>query len=200
MRHGLLTAVFILAAASAALAEPPARGESDWPCRQVKVAGLSVASIWNGPPIDGVARPTDPATSDLVARLAARRTSLEDAQELIDEFAKAAGDARKERLTGLFASLYDKLDHERSDVVAGLERYGRAQKDFAQKLRDATEKLRQAQDARRDSEEIKELAKAFEWNMRMFEERRKATTYVCESPALIEQRLGALARIIEAAI
>jgi len=34
----------------------------------------------------------------------------------------------------------------------------------------------------------------------MFEERRKATVYVCETPALIEQRLGALARAIEAAM
>jgi len=196
-----LAPVFVLSLAFAAplgaRAEPPTRPESDWPCRQVKVANLSLAAIWSGPPIDAAPRGND---ADLVARLAARRTPLEEAQKLVADFAQSAGAARKERLGQLFAGVYDKLDRERADVVAGLERYGRAQKDFAQRLRDSTQKLREAQDARRDPGEIQELSKALEWNLRMFEERRKATVYVCETPALIEQRLGALARAIEAAM
>ncbi len=117
----------------------------------------------------------------------------------MSDYAQSAGAKRKERLTQLFARLYDKLDSERSQVLAGLERYGRAQKEAAQRLRDETQKLREAQDARRDVGEIKELATALEWNTRMFEERRKAVVFACETPALIEQRLGALARMILAA-
>ena len=182
-------------------AEPPQRAESDWPCRQVKVASLSLEAIWTGPPIDRSAQSEpDPALSDLVARLAARRTPLEEAQKLVNDFAQSAGDKRKERLTQLFARLYDKLDAERGQVIGGLERYGRAQKDAAQRLREETQRLREAQDAHRDAAEINELSTALAWNTRGFEERRKAVVFACETPALIEQRLGALARVILAAM
>jgi hypothetical protein len=185
----------------AAHAEPPTRVEADWPCRQVKVPRLSLAAIWSGPSIEGVARSSDdPAFGDLVARLAARRTPLDEAQKRIDDFAKAAGAARKERLTQVFAALYDRLDGERSEVVEGLERYGRAQKEFAQRLRDETQKLREAQDAKVELDKLKDLSERVLWDTRMFEERRKAVTFVCETPALIEQRLGALARVILAAM
>jgi len=118
----------------------------------------------------------------------------------VADHAQAAGPRRKERLTQLFARLYDNLDAERALVIGGLERYGRAQRDAAQRLREDTQKLREAQDAHHDATELKELATALEWNMRMFEERRKALVFACETPALIEQRLGALARMILAAM
>src|SRR5262245_42336450 len=55
----------------------------DWPCSQVKVPEISVAAVWAGPAIDDVgnAWEEDAAIKDLVARLAARRTPLEDAQK-----------------------------------------------------------------------------------------------------------------------
>jgi hypothetical protein len=196
-----LAILLLVLAAPPCGAEPPQRAEGDWPCRQVKVASLSLEAIWTGPAIDPSAKgEPDPALSDLVARLAARRTPLEEAQKLVNEFAQSAGDKRKERLTQLFERLYDRLDAERGQVIAGLERYGRAQKDAAQRLREETQKLREAQDAHRDSAEINELSTALAWNTRGFEERRKAVVFACETPALIEQRLGALARVILAAM
>jgi hypothetical protein len=201
IRTILLATLLFVASFPARGAETPGRAESDWPCRQVKVASLSLEAIWSGPPIDrSTQAQSDPALSDLVLRLAARRTSLEEAQKLVSEFAQGAGTMRKERLTQLFARLYDKLDAERSQVIGGLERYGRAQKEAAQRLREETQKLREAQDARRDAAEINELSTALAWNTRMFEERRKAVVFACETPALIEQRLGALARMILAAM
>ena len=201
IRTNLLAALFLVASTPTCGAEPPERAESDWPCRQVKVASLSLEAIWSGPPIDRSSQAlSDPALSDLVSRLAARRTPLEEAQKLVGEYAQSAGEKRKERLTQLFARLYDKLDAERSQVIGGLERYGRAQKEAAQRLREDTQKLREAQDARHDAAEIKDLSTALAWNMRLFEERRKAVVFACETPALIEQRLGALARMILAAM
>jgi hypothetical protein len=53
----------------------------DWPCQQLKVPGISIASVWTGPAIDpNDTKPVDAATADLVARLAARRTPIEEAQ------------------------------------------------------------------------------------------------------------------------
>ncbi|HXY58753.1 MAG TPA: hypothetical protein VEH76_09235 [Methylocystis sp.] len=185
-----------------ALAAPPPRDQGDWPCRQIKVADLALAAIWAGPPIAEAQKHwrDDSEISDLAARLAARRTPIETAEKLIVDFAKAAGERRNERLTLLFAALYDTLDSERSQVVAGLERFGRTQKETAEELRRETEELREAQDAHVDQEKLLQRSEKLQWDMRIFDERRKSVSYVCESPALIEQRLGALARAIEAAM
>ncbi|HEY8260676.1 MAG TPA: hypothetical protein VIG55_05650 [Methylosinus sp.] len=193
----------------AAHAAPRSDAQSDWPCRQAKVASVAVAGVWSGPPIEGAAKLVheDPALADLVARLAARRTSIEEAQALIADFAKAAGDKRKERLTALFAGVYERLDAERREVLDGLDRYGAKQKQLAEKLRQETQALRAEQDKTpQDAQQIeharkiKEASEALQWDMRVFDERRHALSYVCEAPALIEQRLGALARAIEAGI
>ncbi len=186
----------------AADAQQGARNQGDWPCRQIKVAHLSLAAIWSGPPIDEAAKiwRDDNALVELVSRVSARRTPMEDAAKLVEKFARDAGTARKERLTLLFAGVFDKLDGERSDVVAGLDRYGRAQKDIAERVRGEAQKLREAQDAGADAAKLRELGDTLQWDMRVFEERRKAVTFVCETPAIIEQRLGALARAILAAM
>jgi len=192
----------MLCSVSGARAAPPSRDQGDWPCRQIKVADLALAAIWTGPSIEEAQKRwrDDAEISDLASRLAARRTPLENAEKLIADFAKTAGDKRKERLTLLFAALYDTLDGERSQVVAGLERFGRTQKETAEQLRRETEELRQAQDVHADQEKLRQMSEKLQWDMRIFDERRKSVSYVCESPALIEQRLGALARAIEAAM
>ncbi len=201
-RKAALAALAFFAAAAAAAAQQPARDQGDWPCRQIRVLNLSPGAIWSGPPLEGLAQNwrDDAGLNELALRLAARRTPLEAAEKLIGEFAQRAGAARKERLTALFAVVYEKLDFERRDVVLGLDRYGRAQKETAERLRQQAQKLREAQDAKTGAEQLKDLSEKLQWDMRLFEERRQAATFVCETPALIEQRLGALARAIVAAI
>ena len=52
----------------------------DWPCVQAKVPEISVVAVWDGPPIEPTAVMAGRAgIKDLVARLAARRTPMEDA-------------------------------------------------------------------------------------------------------------------------
>src|ERR1700675_945203 len=60
----------------------------DWPCQQLKVPEISIASIWTGPPIEAAdqEKPTEAKQAELVARLAARRTSMEDARKLIADY------------------------------------------------------------------------------------------------------------------
>src|SRR6516164_3714369 len=59
----------------------------DWPCNQIKVPEISVAAVWTGPSIDdvGTAWEEDATIKDLVARLAARRTPLDEAQKAISD-------------------------------------------------------------------------------------------------------------------
>ena len=206
-RHFALAAVLALLPAGAASAQSASRGQGDWPCRQVRVPSLSMESVWTGPPIDAAAKAwrEDPEIFDLVARVSVRRTPIEAAEKLIAEFAKGAGDKgagdkRRERLAMLFAGVFERLDTERREVVAGLDRYGLKQKEMAEKLRLATQNLREQQDkAPADPVKTKELGEALQWDLRIFEERGRALVFVCETPALIEQRLGALTRAIRAA-
>src|SRR5215472_3691541 len=80
----------------------------DWPCAQAKVPELSVAAVWDGPPIDGVGETwkSDPKVRDLVARLAARRTPLEEAQKAAEDFIAASGPDKAAKAKLLFAGLF----------------------------------------------------------------------------------------------
>jgi hypothetical protein len=203
MFRTIVIAALSLVSAVAARAETSATAPSDWPCRQAKVASVALAGIWTGPAIDDAAKALrdEPAMADLATRISARRTALEEAQTLVETFAKASGETRKLRLTALFAGVYERLEAERRQVLDGLDRYGARQKRLAEKLREETQAMRAEQDkAPPDAQKIKDASEALQWDLRVFDERRKALSYVCETPALIEQRLGALARTIESAI
>jgi hypothetical protein len=175
----------------------------DWPCMQIKVPELSVAALWSGPSIDdvGTAWQEDPATRDLVARLAARRIPLDDAQTAISDFLTGSAGERQQMAKLVFAGLFATLNQERSQVMDGIERFYRQQKVFAEKTRSEIAELRELQDATaHDQSKIDELANRVAWDTRIFEERRKTIGYACEVPILIERRLFALARMIEQSI
>jgi hypothetical protein len=173
---------------------------ADWPCNQIKVPEISVAAVWAGPSIDvaGDAWEQDPAISDLVARLAARRTSLDDAQQAISDFIAGNAEERTLKAKLLFAGLFATLNQERSQVMNGIERFYRQLKAFADRIRVEIAELRELQDAPdRDQGRLDELANRIDWDTRLFEERRKTISYACEVPVLIERRLFALARTIQ---
>jgi hypothetical protein len=66
-------------------------------------------------------------------------------------------------------------------------------------VKSQVEALNAAQsEAGADQQKIADLSNRVQWDTRVFEDRRRALTYVCETPVLIEQRLGALARTIAA--
>jgi hypothetical protein len=172
----------------------------DWPCSQVKVPEISVAAVWAGPAIDDVgnAWEEDPVIRELVARLAARRTSLDDAQKAISDVITGTEPERQKKAKLLFAGLFKTLNRERSDVMRGLERYFRKQREFSEQIRSTIVQLHELQDRPdADQSRVDELANRVEWDTRVFEERRKTITFVCEVPVAIEQRLFALARAIQ---
>ncbi len=166
-------------------------GASDWPCPQVLVRQISLPAVWSGPSIDGVDWRRDPAQVARIAKLAARRTPIEDAQKSIEDIATTSGPRKDTELLALFVGLFERLDAERTQIIDGLVRFGRKQRDLA-------ETIKAEQAARRGKvPDAESAAKRLDWNLRVFEERRQALASVCESPALIEQRLFALARTIQ---
>ena len=173
----------------------------DWPCQQLKVPEISIASVWTGPPIGSIdaAKPTDPKEVELVSRLAARRTPIEDARKLIADFMVGTREEKQEKAKRLIAGLYATLNAQRDEVMNGIERFSRKQKAMAEQIRSETEKIRQLQDQPgNDPAQNEALANQLSWQTRIFEDRRKSTSYVCDVPVLLEKRLFDLASAIQA--
>jgi hypothetical protein len=181
---------------SAHAAGPP---DPNWPCVQPKVPQMSAAAMWDGPSIADVgnAWQDDPKIADLVVRLAARRTPLDAAQKAIAGFVTGSPAERQDKAKKLFAGLFDTLNQQRSEVMSGIERVDRKQKDLADKIRSDVTLLHELEDKpEQDQSRINSLASEVEWSTRIFEDRRKTIRYVCEVPTVIEQRVFALARAI----
>ena len=185
----------------------PARADDprypDWPCVQAKVPEISAAAVWAGPPLDDAAKSweNDPHLKDLVPQLAQRRVPIEDAQKAITEFVVGNVSERERKGTLLFAGLLERINRERAEVMIGIERLGRRQKDLAEKIRSDISELHKLQDSTTPNEtRIQELGNQVQWSTRIFEDRQKSVRYVCEVPTLIEQRLFALGRAVQQAM
>jgi len=189
--------------ASPALAQP--KGDPDWPCVQRKVSTLSPGTVWTGPDLaEAGAWRDDFEAAQLAQKIASRRTPLDDVDPLLDAFAQAAGPEKDKRLTRVFAGVFEVINGERNKVVAGIGRYAQGQRRMAERIRDEADKISatkdgpSAQDARDMRKEASELETKFAWDRRIFQERSQSLTYVCEVPTLLEQRLGEIARRIQA--
>jgi hypothetical protein len=171
----------------------------DWPCVQAKVPEISIAAVWDGPPIDDVTNAwhSDSTIESLVARLAARRIPLEEAQKNVTDFIAAAGPEKARKGVLLFTGLFETLNRQRTEIMNGLERLHRREKDLGDQIKADVAALRELQDKPQpDEAKISELNVKIEWSTRIFDDRRKSVRYACEVPTIIERRLGALARTI----
>ena len=173
----------------------------DWPCQQLKVPGISLANVWHGPAIDlNDTKPVDAATSDLVSRLAARRTPMEDARKLITATVAGTGEEKQDKAKTLFTALYSRLNAQRNQVMDGIERFRASKRRWPSDPGGNPEAARPAGQgefgpgAGRCAGEPAGLADAH------FEDRRKSTSYVCDVPVLIEKRLFDLGSAIQPAL
>ena len=191
--------LFVIAASSEfCLAADPRY--PDWPCTQAKVPEISLAAVWAGPPLDDVADKwkNDARVSDLIPKLAARKTPLDDAKKAITEFLAGSSATKTETGKLLFAGLFETLNAQRASVMNGLERVTRRQREAADKIRADTLALHTLQGATPpDQAKIDDLSNQLVWQTRIFEDRRRVIGFVCEVPTAIDQRLFALGRVIQ---
>jgi hypothetical protein len=199
MKYRTAIAVWLAVTATIRFAHAADPRYPDWPCAQAKVPEISLAAVWAGPPLDDVSRKwkEDATVSALVAKLAARRTPLEDAQKAVTEYLNGAADK-----TGsgklLFAGLFDSLNAQRSQVLNGLERVTRKQREAADRIRSDTLALQALQsETPPDQTKIDDLGNQLIWQTRIFEDRSRVIKFVCEVPTAIDQRLFALGRTIQ---
>jgi hypothetical protein len=197
-----------IAALAVALAGSPAfaadAANPDWPCVQRKIATLTAAQMWDGPPVDGLAGWGDnEAVSKLIAVLVSRRVPLDEAAAAIAAFAAAQPpDKRDDALTLLFAGLLSTTNGDRAVVISGIERFQQRQRARAAELERQGAAIRRLRErAATDEKAQAELAAAeegYNWDARVFTERQQSLPLACEVPVLIEQRLFELGREIRA--
>jgi hypothetical protein len=191
--------VVSLAASSAIAAES---ANPDWPCVQRKVVTLTAAQMWDGPAVDGLVQWSDnEAIRKLVALLASRRVSIEDAAATVERFAAAQPqDKRDDALKLVFAGLLSTINSDRRAVMSGIERFQQRQRGRAAELERQGAVIRQLKERAATDERVRpELAAAqerYDWDARVFGERQQSLPLACEVPVLIEQRLFELGREI----
>jgi hypothetical protein len=197
---GVATAALLAAAMSTEFSLAADPRYPDWPCAQAKVPEISLAAVWAGPSLDDIKDKwkDDAKVSALVAKLAARRLPLEEAQKAVTEYLTAAAADKASQGKLLFAGLFDALNAQRSSVMNGLERVMRKQREAADKIRADTLALQALQDAPKpDQAKVDEFGNQLVWETRIFEDRRRVVKFVCEVPTAIDQRLFALGRTIQ---
>ena len=177
-----------------------------WPCVQRKVPNLSIGQMWSGPIVDKSSEEmvNDDAITALASALAVRRTSLEEAEKLVQEFAKASGENREDHLAHVFALVFERIDSERAQIISGIARYAGKQTGLAERI-DAKQEELAALEAKEEKtndewDRQEELMDTLEWDTRLFDARKESLTYVCETPVILEKRAFALSRMIAGAI
>jgi hypothetical protein len=177
-------------AAAAATGEDP-----DWPCIQRLVPEIAPAVIWPGPPIEQVNGPANPGLDELSGELAARRVPLDEARARVEEFAAALAEEQKaEQLTGLFLRTLEIINNDRSSIIEGIKEYARGQRALAQSINEKNERLIEL--PKDQVLERETLVAERDWDVRIFDDRARSLTYLCEQPVLLDQRAFALARAI----
>jgi hypothetical protein len=199
MKLTAMTFALLVGAGTIATAAPRTI-DPDWPCQQVKVSELSIASFWTGPAIDPTTSnwQQDAGVVALVGTVTQRRLPMDQAAQRIAGFAKAAEKDKQRELSLLFAGVFDVLNRERATVMKGLDRFSQRQKVLAANLRQQGEDLRAAQAATpADDAKVGELTQHLSWDQQFFEARRQSLRYACDVPTAIEQRLYGLAKAIQ---
>lgn len=193
-----LLGLALVAAAAPAAAQP--KPDPNWPCVQRRVPTISAGAVWAGPDLAAAGEwGKDFEAAALAQKLASRRTDLNEVGGLVDAFAKTAGADRDVRLTRVFAGVLELVNAERDRILQGIERYAKGQIQLAERLRQDADQISAATD-RPGAEappEIKDAQGRFVWDKRIFQERREALTYVCETPVLLEQRVYEIAQNIQ---
>ena len=191
----------LLAMAAPAQAQRAATGPPDWPCVQRLIPELQWSTIWSGPPIDELERNwwDDEEVGRAVRFASQRETSLQAALERVEDLADATSENREERLTYLFAGLFERIGRERGRTIDAIRRYARGQVVQLEKIGQLVDRLEDARSRNGPgAETVQSLEQEIYWERRVFEDRQASLRALCEQPYLLEERLSRLVRAIQA--
>lgn len=204
MIRSLAAASAALAAAALLMAAPLAaqpKADPDWPCPQRKTPEIDLAQVWNGPDPASAGKWTDDQdAAALAVKLSSRRTPAKEFAPLLDGFVKEAGAEADKGLLRVMAGVYEIINDQRGKLIHGIERYARGQQRLADRIRDEADELSKVRSSitAPETPESRKLDEQLHWDTRIFDERAKSLTYVCETPVLLEQRAFDIGQQIQA--
>jgi hypothetical protein len=197
----LLAAAAFLATSAPAVAQRAATGPPDWPCVQRLIPSLDWSAMWNGPSIEELERNwwDDDAVGRTVRYASTRTTPLEAALERVRRFGEEVSGDRDEKLTMLFAGLFERIGRERGQTIDAIRRYARGQVVQLEKIGKLVDQLDEARSADgADLASVQRLEQEIFWERRVFEDRQASLRALCDQPYLLEERLSRLVRAIQA--
>ena len=158
--------------------------------------------MWSGPPIDDALKSwhNNESLREIVTYLVDDTTEDADGVKRIEDFAKSLEGDKTKQLTELFAALFQTMGDRRTSFQDGIKRYFRRQEDQAKTINEIQAQLRELKKKKvpENDPQMLEQKKLAAWNNRVYDERQKLIPYVCQIPILVEQKLGAYARAIQA--
>lgn len=173
-------------------------GDENWPCVQRKVEHLSWGMMWTGPALPEEPEwRRDPKLAELVPLLTARGIPLTELDPALARVAEG-GDAR---LALLFAGAFAEIDRERYRIIGGISRFAEKQRGLSDQIDAKRARLAELQATAKPDDfdaqdEIERLQDEILWDTRIYQDRQRSITYICESPVLLEKRSFAVAQAI----
>jgi hypothetical protein len=132
--HGLNLVLNVLVVSALSVPAQAYEPKKNWPCVQVKVPELSPAMMWAGPELTGPAAEwrKSPNAGTTAKKLVVRRYDEAQVAAFIAAFAKQLDkNERPVEMTRLFAASFDLVAAERRDIIAGIERFTKRQRQLA---------------------------------------------------------------------
>ncbi|MCC5884289.1 MAG: hypothetical protein JJU25_16855 [Halomonas sp.] len=185
-------------------AQRAAAGPPDWPCVQRLIPELSWGTIWTGPSPEELEQAWwEDEEVGRVARFAISRSTpeaqaLERVREFVESVSEEASEEEAEqRLTLLFAGLFELTNRERRRTIDGIRSASRAQLARLGTISAMVDELeeRRAEEGA-DAAEVEHLSEALFWEQRTFQQRQQALPAMCEQPYLLEEKLSRMVRTI----
>lgn len=194
-----LAALFLIGPAP--LARAADFSDPTWPCIQRKVETLSTGLMWPHPvpPVE-LTGDQKTAVDELVGRLVLRRIAVEDLKPQVSAFVTSHGhDAAL--LGHVFTESFGRLAQTRGAIIRGIEDYSLKQIALSDKIdttRATMDDLMASETP--DFDQVDALEEQLDWDERIFTDRARSLTYVCETPVIIEKRLYSIAQLLLAEI
>ena len=203
----VLIGAVILTFSTVVYANAPEKPPKKWPCDQVYNPKLNLTAIWQGPSIEQELKDwwKDDDVIEYVNKLADPVLEETVGVELIEEFAKKYSyfglikkPEQKQKLTYLFAGLYQKAKDRRNRQYIGIIKFVDRQESIRKAIGSSSKLIRKYRKAKLDEKDPKfvEASAQLKWNTRVFDQRTRLTEYICEEPVFNTQRLGYQARKI----
>ena len=189
-RVSLLLCLALLGSPAGAMAATS--DDPDWPCIQRLVPRIAAAQVWAGP--EPAAWQGDLEVDRLAAKLAARATPIAETEKLVEAFVATQPKPEiNDKLTAVMGRTLDIINRDRASIIAGIKRFSARQRALAERIRKTRATLKETASSAALSND---MAEQLSWDLRIFDEREKSMTYLCEQPVLLEQRAFALGRTL----